>query len=149
MEYDSCRRGSIGRRNCIKCEEAAVRLEAVRVDDNHDEQSATAVALVSSMDDENLGRYDDIPIATTQVLSESDDKPMSDSKPRSSHRPAFISVTVLKTESAADDIGIAFEKEEGRVHISHIALDGLFEGTPICEGDQVLSVNSKGCQDRE
>ena len=99
---------------------------------------AVATPLDASLDD-------GIPLAVTEMLYE----PLG-AEESQSHRPAFISVTVLVNESKkkAAEMGISFEKVDEGLRISNIDSEGLFGDTPLREGDFVLSVNNTSCQDR-
>ena len=105
--------------------------------------SGPSTALVVTALEVNQGDedMDSIPLATTELFPESPEEMSSD------RRPAFISVTVLKATRGADT-GISVEKVDGSLTITNIDSEGLFGATPLCVGDNILSVNNISCENK-
>ena len=102
---------------------------------------STAVVVTAfkvNQDDEDI---DDIPLATTELFPESPEELSP------GHRPAFISVRILKA-SRVTDAGISVEEVGGSLSITSIDSEGLFAVTPLCVGDLVLSVNNTSCENK-
>ena len=111
-------------------------------------QPTVAAVEVAAYLDPSLDENDGIPLAPTEMIPVSLDEAAPENLVDAEHRPAFISATVLKRAQKTADVGLLFDREDDGLRIIRVDPEGIFRGSPICEGDFVLSVNNTSCENK-